>query len=225
MSRAVRACMMPRFSALAALAVGFAPAPAHAEDEEGHVAPPAEEPAPQAHVTGALGAAAASTGGGVVVMDVTGLWRHGALALGGALQYGESLFGASYVSTAPAVGAFAATPRWLDLGVLGLVGIRAYSHVGKGWGSDDPGMSATLPYAGARAVAALAVGGRTRFTFGVHAFADADLGRKTKSYSYVQDERDGFLGGNRTGRTTTETATHTAGFLFFGAMVALGATF
>lgn len=179
------------------------------------------EAAPRAHLTGALGMLDDNEREAFIA-DVLALSRFDSFAVGANCQLGTGIFGNHSLSLGGSIGVFAPTPRWLELGLVGTLGARGYMGVGSGLFSNDPGASAMLGFASARAVITLAVGsGSTRFTVGLHGVVDDDLGRVTKSYSF-QQVGGGWLGDER---VRTENTTHTVGALKVGSLLALGATF
>jgi hypothetical protein len=152
------------------------------------------------------------------MFDIVGLGRVGPFAFGGNLQFGGTVFGFNYFSAAPMAGIFAPTPRWFELGILATVGVRHYENIGRELFSDDPGFRSTLPFAGARGIAAFSFGNENgRFNIGFHGFINGDLVRDTRSYTYEQ--KNWIVDG-----VTTEWATHTAGRGHWGGIFAIGGT-
>jgi hypothetical protein len=136
-------------------------------------------------------------------LDVGVLLRHRYLLAGAALQQGVLL---TSVLTS---GALAAGFGWRTLepisgpnqgelklqgptmrfGVVGTLGVRRYHYAGNAWAEYDPGTSATLPFAGARASFwfVMRPRHRTHFLFGLSATVDANLGSTTRRYGYLDD--------------------------------------
>lgn len=191
-------------------------------------AAPVDDFAASVYVTGGLGYLNGLDGPGAVVIDLLALKRFGPLALGGNLQVGSALLSNHYASTGPSIGLFLPTPRWLEVGIVGTVGIRGYSGFSRhpNLFSDDPGASALVGFASARGIIAWAI--RTtktsRLSLGVQGLVDDDLGRTKQSYSYSdKGPLLGFSGSASQPRTVA--AAETVGVLRVGAMLALGASF
>jgi hypothetical protein len=94
-------------------------------------------PAPAAspsnvYVVGAFGAFTDDHAGAGPSVDLLALARRGPLSIGLTGQAGAAVLDYEYISAAPAVGLFVPGPRWLDLGVVGVAGVRHYEGVGKG---------------------------------------------------------------------------------------------
>ena len=197
------------------------PAVAHAE-EQAEPVKTAPAPEPRGHFTAGVGSFIAATpAGGGVVVDLLYLGRIGQIGLGGNVQLGAELFGQTHVALAPVLGGFLPMPRRFDVGIFGTAGVHFYKDVGTSeLFSQDPGFSATLPFAGVRGVFAVALGkGPAHFTLGCQAFLDVDLMNEVRTYSY--DDYPWLFGG----QSETITVTHTAGTVRFGGIFALGARF
>jgi len=170
---------------------------------------------PRVHLSAGVGVYGASRyqGGGLV--DILGLGRIKNFAFGANLQAGtplELFSGNHFFSIAPTAGIFAPAPPWLQVGVLGSVGIRHYEELGHEF-FGDPGFSATLPFAGLRGIAAINTGmDEGGWTISLHGFVDTDLLRQKQTYSYESWSK-------------TEEVIHVAGRFQSGGIIALGITF
>jgi hypothetical protein len=207
---------MPLLAALAA--VSAISITASADD----VVTPAPPPAPGsrgdgvewfAH-TGAVGGG----GYGGFMTGATVLARRDSIALGGTLE-GSLGLGTRVGIAATAGWSYRAASGW-GFDLLGAAGMHRYDGVGQALIlSNDPGIGATLPFAGLRARGVYVFGsGPRHFQLGVAATVDHDLSSVTRTYTY--QEADWLTGG-----THDATATHTVGFTTVGAMVDLGMTF
>lgn len=95
--------------------------------------------------------------------------------------------------------------------MLGEVGMH-HHHVAKGLLSDDPGASATIPYAGLRLGVSWALGGphaHVRGRHGIWLYGNVDLSSVTKQYAY---QETGWL--SDTSRQATGTTVVGGGTLF-----------
>jgi hypothetical protein len=133
--------------------------------------------------------------------DASGLFatRLGAAATAGLSYRDESGFGAD---------------------LLGAFGVHAYSGVGRGILSDDPGASASVPYASGRLRGVYVFGKRaTHFQLGLGATLERDLRTVTRSYSYTETP---WL---FDGPSQTQKSTQSIGFTTMGVMIDAGMTF
>jgi hypothetical protein len=149
------------------------------------------------------------------------LYRHGLFGGGGFAEAGGLLMG--MISVGAMVGIALRTDGGFRTEILGTGGIRHYAGWGKQLLSDDPGASATLPFAGG----ALRLGylfGRSRrghFNLGGLVAVDQDLWRETRTYSYYSsDWLDGSSG--YVSRTNTVGGTRWALGVTLGATLDLG---
>ena len=158
-------------------------------------------------------------GGG---LSLTALRQKGWLGYGATFEYGGAVLDYTSVTAAPMVGLFLDSPRYLRLGFAAVGGIHHYSGVNGGFIlSRDPGASGTTAFLGARVLAGVELGGKSRFHIGVQLSADDDLSRSRKTYAF--EESTFRFGGDAS--TTTETATHTVGTFRYGGMLVLGTAF
>ena len=191
---------------------------ADAGDEPDPDAPP--PPAREAHddllVTGTAGVFAdrGDTGGS---LGAAVLRQQGWLGYGVTFDYGGKLFDYEDVGAAPMVGLFVDSPRWVRVGLAGSLGLHSYSGVEKGFLSRDPGATGTTGYVGARLFLGGEAGGAARFHFGFQLFAEEDLARVRRTYSF---EQSSFGGTSR-----PETVTHTVGAFRCGTLLAIGGAF
>lgn len=156
-------------------------------------------------------------GYGGLMTGVTLLGRTDSIAYGGTLE--GSVGFATRVALAATGGYSVRTPSGWGFDLLGAAGVHRYDGVGSGILSDDPGTSATLPFAGVRARGVYLFGkGPRHFQLGFAASVDRDLSRVTHTYTYRETSW-------WDGSTSTESATHTVGFTTLGAMIDLGMTF
>ena len=152
--------------------------------------------------------------GGMV--GATVLAHRGDLGVGGTLEYSGGLF-EKRLGVAAIGGWSRRHGNGLGLDLLGAVGVHRYMDIGRAFFSSDPGVDATLPYAGVRGRVSYLVGSAgARFQFGATVSADRDLTTVSKSTTY----RDGWQSGSDT--TTTE---HTIGATTVGVMVDAGMHF
>jgi hypothetical protein len=164
---------------------------------------------------GGGGHAGALVGGTVLV-------RRDLLAVGATFE-ASGLF-SMRVGGAATAGLSYRDPSGFGADLLGAIGVHAYSGVGKGLFSDDPGASATLPYASARARGVYVFGSaRQHFQLGIGATFDQDLTRVTRSYSYTDNGSGLGLWGNE--KSETRTTRHSVGFATIALMVDAGMTF
>ncbi|MBS2016664.1 MAG: hypothetical protein JST00_27520 [Deltaproteobacteria bacterium] len=149
-------------------------------------------------------------------LGVVALRQSGWLGYGATFDYGGKLFDYEVVGVAPMIGLFLDTPRWARVGLAATAGVHAYSGVGKGLFTRDPGASGTTGFVGARLFLGGEVGGAARLHVGMQLSAEEDLARLQRSYTF---EGGGF------GAPRLESTTHTIGAFRYGALLALGGAF
>lgn len=164
--------------------------------------------------TGAVG----GDGYGGLMTGATILARRDSFALGGTLE--GSAGTATRVAVSATGGWSYRDPSGWGFDLLGAVGMHRYDGVGHPLiFSNDPGIGATVPFAGARVRGVYVFGkGPRHFQLGVAATLDHDLSSVTRTVTF--QESDWLSGG-----THTASATHTIGFTTVGGMVDLGMTF
>ena len=146
----------------------------------------------------------------------TALYRHDLLVAGGVVEHGSALWGHRYLAIAPSVGIALPLPSWARVEILTVAGAHHYSGVGKQLFSSDPGLSGTVPFVGARLYAGTELGGRAfRFSAGFSVWTEADLFRRTETYTY----RETFL------VDSDETVTRQLGMSRAAFALVLGGTF
>jgi hypothetical protein len=126
--------------------------------------------------------------------------------IGGFGEQGSTLFGWSNIGVGGLVGAAWQSDFGLRLGLGAAGGEHFYTGVGKGFLSADPGVSASMPFVGARARISYLFGrGPAHFELGAVGSLESDLDRVSRSSTYVQDP---WFGGS----PTVEHAQHQVGF-------------
>jgi hypothetical protein len=136
------------------------------------------------------------------------LYRTDLLVIGGSIDLGGG-FGGSTTSACGIVGGSLGAASGWRVDLLAVGGARYYVW-GQGFLSDDPGMHATLPYAGGR-LQGMYLFGRSRrshVALGAMLGVDTDLWTVRRQYSYVETP---WLDWDGSGGSYTATADHTAG--------------
>jgi hypothetical protein len=206
--------MLPLVPLLSALATSTpAPSAHRSASTDAPFAAPAARVA-ETSFMGGLGLAGGDSAGGLG-FAMLATHRLKWLELGGEC-YGAALFSAMF--GVGAVGGLHVGESF-SVRALGSLGMHSYSHVSGGLLTDDPGISGSVPYAGARLVLGYSFAGRAgsaqRAFIGLLGTLDRDLERETRSVTY---QSRGWL----TGETSEMTSTHTigqttiAGFLVVG---------
>jgi len=169
-------------------------------------------------------AGAGAVGGGDcggIVATGTVLARTDVFAYGGTLEAGGAL--ATRLGLAGTAGLSFRDASGFGLDLLGVVGVHRYNGVGRGILTDDPGVGATLPFAGGRLRAVYAFGpGPRHFQLGLGVGVDRDLSRTTRNYTY-QETPWLNLGGSSGPVTRNES--RTIGFTTVGATIDFGMSF
>jgi hypothetical protein len=154
---------------------------------------------------------------GGILFGGLALLRRGLLAGGVSTEMGGLFM--SVRSVGAMAGVALRSELRLRLDVLGTSGVHWYQGWGGGLFNDDPGISATLPYAGGLLRAVYAPGDdHGHFCIGLVGGADADLGRARRQYSYTGT--DMFNGG-----IYTANADHTAGGTRYWVALVIGGGF
>lgn len=166
--------------------------------------------------SGQLGAVGGEGYGGALI-GTTLLARSGVFAFGGTMEASGAF--ASRFGLSGLAGIAGRTEGGTGGELLGTLGMHHYNGVGRGILSDDPGASATLPFAGVRVRASQRLG--RRFLLGLAATLEQDLYRERRVYSYTSTP---WLDFGNSG-PTTETKTRMLGFTTVGVMFDVGATF
>ena len=170
--------------------------------------------APPTDVTLALGLGGMSEG---ALIEASCLVRLHFIDLGVDVGGGGLFVG--MVSAGALAGVGVRSHSGLRADLLANAGVHSYSGWGAGLLSDDPGASATLPYAGGKLRVAYLVGhGKGHFTLGAEFGVDTDLGRKRVQYDY---QENGWLFDDG---TRTEHADHTVGGTRTSVLLLLGGT-
>lgn len=152
-----------------------------------------------------------------VVHGATLIGRYDSIAFGGMVE-GAASFGTRVGLAATGGWSYRTTSGW-GFDLLGAAGVHRYDGIGRGILSDDPGVSGTLPFVGARARGVYVFGkGARHFQLGLGATYDHDLGHVTRTYEYQETS---WWDGSK----STETKTRTVGFDSVGATIDLGMTF
>lgn len=140
----------------------------------------------QLGVLPSVGATGGSHGAGLD-LGILASYRYQLLELGVEGRLGAWYPGNSYLSGAALLGTHLGD-RW-SLRALAAMGVHGYQNVGaQNYDSDsstDPGVSATLPFVGARLVGGHSFGDRTRFFLGLTALLDYDIGTVSKKSEYM----------------------------------------
>lgn len=154
-----------------------------------------------------------NTGGLLAGTDA--IVRHDILAVGANLEVGGFVMHMS--SVAALLGLAFRTDSGARFDLLATAGAHNYSHWGSALFSDDPGVSATLPYVGglAQATYLFSPNRHGHFCLGVMGSLDTDLGRTRRQYSYTET---GWL----SGETSTAFADHTAGGTRYSIALSIG---
>jgi hypothetical protein len=173
---------------------------------------PAETPPTDVTLAGGLGG---MTQG--VLMEASCLVRLQFIDLG--VDFGVGYLFMDMASAGALAGVGFRSRSGLRFDLLGNAGVHSYSGWGAGLLNDDPGASATLPYAGGKVRLSYLFGhGRGHFTLGGEFGMDTDIGRKRVQYDYQSTDwlfDDG---------TTTEHADHTVGGTRTSVLLVLGGT-
>jgi len=118
----------------------------------------------------------------------TALLRHSFLVAGASLNAGGALFDSSVLNASLLGGLAWQTDLGLRFDLLGTFGVDRYHAKGQGLFSGDPGTSAVIGCAGARAGVwyRLAPRGIRHLMFGAFASYEEDFERVTRRYSYPE---------------------------------------
>ncbi len=143
--------------------------------------------------------------------------RLNVVEAGGFAEAGSTLLDYSYNSLGGAAGLGLRDESGARLGAFATAGVHYYEGFDRGFLDDDPGASASTPFAGARLVASHRFG--TPIDFGLLGSFETDLERQTVSYSYMSTP---WLFG---GDPTTKDETKQVGTATFGLGVQIGGTF
>ena len=145
------------------------------------------------------------------------LYRHGYFIGGGLVEHGSALFDYQYTAVAPVLGIAMPVPAWARVELLMTAGAHVYDGIGKGFIlSNDPGASATVPFAGLRGYAGVPLGGKAfAFTAGVGGWVESDVFRPNVTYTF----RESLF------TPHDETVTRSVGTSRAGLALLLGGTF
>jgi hypothetical protein len=135
---------------------------------------------------------------GGVALGVTSRVRYGVLTAGGSLQGATTLL--SGMGSLSAVAGLSAPLGILRWDALGEAGVNAYTGVGSNFLSGDPGVSAALPFVGARSSVLVRVLRNRRgvdLWVGPSFHYASDLGSTSRTYSYHSQGSDWIFGDAR----------------------------
>jgi hypothetical protein len=179
---------------------------------------PADVAASDFSVRGQLGGFSDPGRAGGPLLGATALYRLGPVAAGGQFEGGAALLGYGFTGVG-ALGGIAVRPSTrFRVELLGTVGHHSYSGVGRGFMSDDPGVSGDSAYAGVRGGASYLFGAKaTHLELGVYGGVDDDLSRETKTSRYTST-------GWFSDTTSEAESQHTVGTKKYSVVLALGMT-
>ncbi len=198
--------LRPLLAAVLPVALGLVAPTAHAEVARAELAraevPHADGVTPVARNDGSPAAAAVATeppptdvtvGLGVGAMTEGALVETSVLVRLHHIDLGFDAGGGGLFIGLASVGALAGvgfrSPSGVRFDLLANAGVRSYSGWGGNFLSDDPGASATLPYAGGKFRLSYLFGHRKgHFTLGGEFGVDTDLGRKRVQYDYQETD-------------------------------------
>lgn len=134
-----------------------------------------------------------TVGGGVGAMTEGVLFEASCLVRLHFIDLGVDVGGGGLFMGLASAGALAGvgfrTRSGVRFDLLGNAGVHSYSGWGGNFLSDDPGASATLPYAGGKVRLSYVFGHRKgHFTLGGEFGMDTDLGRKRVQYDYQETD-------------------------------------
>lgn len=154
---------------------------------------------------------------GGILIGATALYRLGPVAVGGQFEGGGALFDYGFMGVGALGGVSLRPSTKLRVELLGTYGHHSYSGVGRGFMSDDPGVSGDSAYVGARAGASVIVGEKaTHLEVGMYGGYDDDLSRDVKTSRYTST---GWFGDS-----SEQESEHTVGTKKYSLVVAVGMT-